>query len=187
MGEKRPKEAHDRAEVESLHLSLRWSGSWLIPCAGCLGEAQARSPLESQAFACSADQEQRAHCWLEGNSLAAFRMGSRWTIPFGEARHPYSQPLCSLLLSPQPLGMQKLRRDSFPSPSLPSEVENPLGLGAKRLQAAQSSPADAVLLQPSRCELTDWQLADCQGPASSWQLLSDLTSGCHLLAHQAAH
>lgn len=96
MGEKRPKEAHDRAEVESLHLSLRWSGSWLIPCAGCLGEAQARSPLESQAFACSADQEQRAHCWLEGNSLAAFRMGSRWTIPFGEARPPYSQPLTAL-------------------------------------------------------------------------------------------
>ena len=52
----------------------------------------------------------------------------------------------SLLLSPQPLGMQKPGRDSFPSLSLPGGVETPWDPDTERVQAAQSGTANAELL-----------------------------------------
>lgn len=67
-----------------------------------------------------------------------FQLGSQ-VPPFLALGH-------SLLLSPQLLGMQKLERDSFPSLSLPSGVETPRDPDTERVQAAQSSPANARLL-----------------------------------------
>lgn len=69
----------------------------------------------------------------------------------------------SLLLSPQPSGVQKPGRDSFPSLALPSGVETPRDPDAERVHTAQSYAALVRCLPPA-----------LRMQASSWQLLSDL-------------
>ena len=84
--------AHDRAGDGDLHLDLRWPGSHLTSCAGFIRETLTSSPLESQALACRAKQEQRLCCWLIETCLAASPVDSGRLVPFGEPGTPTLSP-----------------------------------------------------------------------------------------------
>ena len=150
--EQAARRAHDTPGDGALHLDCRWPGSCLTSRAEFIGETHTSSPQESQAFACRAEQEQRHCCWLIESCLPPSTTRSGGLFHSGSQTLPLPAPGHSLLLSPQLLGMQKPRRDSFFSLFLPSGVETPQDLDTKRvrrqratqlMQHFSSSPADA--------------------------------------------
>lgn len=94
------------------HLGLRCPGSHLTPGAGLFGEAPRKPGICMQS-------------WQILVCLAASAVGSGWPAPAGSWAPPLAALGHSILPSPQPLGLQKPRPDSFSSPCLPSGVESP--------------------------------------------------------------
>ena len=97
----------------------------------------------------------------------------RWTIPF---REPDTPTLSSWPLSPAVAAAAGHAETQAWQLFLPVPAQwsgNPPGPGHQACTAAESRTVNAtLLLQPSGCKLTDWQLADCQSskflPVAFW-------------------